>query len=96
MQYLSSILTVLCSIALSLILLAAGGACGTIQTKPKLQQEIIELGCKKDQGLMILYKEGEYYFPAELPGACRCFIDIDGREYISTAGHISSKCKDSE
>ena len=96
MHYLSSILTALCSISLSFIFLAIGGACGTLQTTPKLEQEILELGCKRDEGFMILYKEGEYYFPAELPGACRCFINIDGREYISTAGFISSKCKDSE
>jgi len=96
MQYLSSILTVLCSISLSFILLALGGACGTIQTKPNLQQEVIELGCKKDEGFMILYKEGHYYFPAELPAACRCFITIDGREYISTAGVSSSKCEETK
>jgi len=54
------------------------------------------LGCKKDEGFMILYKEGEYYFPAELPAACRCFITIDGREYVSTAGVSSSKCEETK
>ncbi len=96
MQYLSNILTILGSISLSFVLLAVGGACGAIQTKPNIQQEVLELGCKKDEGFMILYKEGEYYFPAELPAACRCFITIDGREYVSTAGVSSSRCEETE
>ena len=97
MQYLYSILTGVSSILFSLCFLALGGACGATQTPPKLQgKEFIELGCKKDEGLMILYAEGEFLFPAQMPGGCRCFILIDEIEYVTIAGRSSAKCDKSK
>ena len=96
MHYLYSILKGMGSILFSLALLGVGGACSSIQTKPQLKERLVELGCKQDQGFMILYAEGNYLFPAQMPPGCRCFIQIDGIEYVTTVGGPSSKCKDSK
>lgn len=93
MHHLYSILKGMGSILLSLSLLAVAGACSSIQTKPKLEDKLIELGCKEDQGFMILYAEGDYLFPAQMPPGCRCFILIDGVEYVTTVGGPSSNCE---
>jgi hypothetical protein len=72
-------------------------ACGGIQASPKLQnEEIIELGCKEDRGLIVLYTEGDFLFPAEMPAGCRCFILINQIEYVTTLGGSSAKCNKPE
>jgi len=96
MHYLYNILKGIGSIFFSLTLLAIAGACSSNQIKPKLKDSIIELGCKQDQGFLLLYAEGDYLVPAPMPPGCRCFIQINGIEYITTVGGSSSKCAKEE
>lgn len=63
-----------------------------------IQKEIkspLTLGCKQDEGLMILYREGDYYFPAQMPPGCRCFIMYNETEYVTTTGTPSKNCEKS-
>jgi|TARA_Y100000310_G_scaffold345804_1_gene470215 hypothetical protein len=62
-----------------------------------LKKEInspLTLGCKQDEGFMILYREGDYYFPAQMPPGCRCFISYKDIEYVTTAVTPNRNCKE--
>jgi hypothetical protein len=84
------------STIISIAFLGMGNGCGTLPPKPQLQKEILQLGCKQDVGLVILYQEGEFLFPAQMPPGCRCFILIDGREYVTTVGVSSKRCEETQ
>jgi hypothetical protein len=78
----------------SFSLLALGGACSAVQKIPQSKKEIIQLGCKQDEGFVILYVEDQKLFPAQMPPGCRCFILLNGIEYVTTIGGSFSKCQE--
>lgn len=93
MQYLFNMKKAwLIPLTLSFSLLTLVG-CSALQIAPKTEKGIVELGCKQDQGFMILYTDGNYLFPAQMPPGCRCFILLNGVEYVTTVGGVAKNCQ---